>query len=260
MKPEPPILQFDSSQTAVVNPTDWHQPIDGIAPRAVITWMKDVHDMVIDKYDTVERHRLSVESADSIIYELEIDNTPVILAAAQVGAPISTILLETLIAIGCDTFISVGSSGGLTSQHPPSTVVVPTTTIRDEGTSYHYLPANTEASPDTAIQNLLWASLNDEGFTTTRGAVWTTDGLFRETRARVDQRISQGALAVDMEAAALAAAATFRGVQLGQIVYVADTLIEGSWDPEALVNPDTDFRYRLLLSTLRCCCAIPASH
>jgi len=181
----------------------------------------------------------------------------VVLAAAQIGAPASILLLETLIAIGCDTFISIGSSGGLTSEHPPSTVVVPTTTIRDEGTSYHYLPADTEASPDPAIQNLFKLHLKNDGFKTTRGAVWTTDGLFRETTKRVNNRLSKGAIAVDMEASALAAVATFRGVRIGQAVYIADTLFDNSWDPDALVNPDTDFRYRLLMSALQCCRSLP---
>ena len=58
---------------------------------------------------------------------------------------------------------------------------------------------------------------------------WTTDGLFRETRARMLSRKREGCLTVEMEAAAFFAVAQFRRVQFGQILYGGDDL-SARWD------------------------------
>ena len=59
---------------------------------------------------------------------------------------------------------------------------------------------------------------------------WTTDGLFRETRARMLARKREGCLTVEMEAAAFFAVAQFRRVQFGQILYGGDDLSGRKWD------------------------------
>ena len=248
MTNQPPILDFDAAQSAIINPSSWHQPIDDIPKQAVITWMADAHDQFIKQTKAEEIYRLEVESFTTPIYKVEFASSSLVLAVAQVGAPPSALLLETLIAVGCTTFIAVGSSGGLTDQHPPGSVIVPSTTIRDEGTSYHYLPADASARPDPATQARLLRQLQRDGFDTTPGTVWTTDAIYRETQTIVQQRVEQGAIAVDMESSALAAVATHRGVTFGHAVYIADTLHNNVWDPEALTNPDAAYRLRLLTS------------
>jgi purine-nucleoside phosphorylase len=59
---------------------------------------------------------------------------------------------------------------------------------------------------------------------------WTTDGIYRETRARMSRRRDEGCTAVEMEAAALFAVAQFRNVTLGQILYGGDNLDASQWD------------------------------
>ena len=56
------------------------------------------------------------------------------------------------------------------------------------------------------------------------GKTWTTDGLYRETRGKVDRRVAEGCLTVEMEAAAFFAVAAFRGVSFGQLLYAGDDL------------------------------------
>ncbi len=62
------------------------------------------------------------------------------------------------------------------------------------------------------------------------GPTWTTDGLYRETPARIARRRAAGCLTVEMEAAALFAIARFRGVELAQIVYAGDDVSGAKWD------------------------------
>lgn len=60
--------------------------------------------------------------------------------------------------------------------------------------------------------------LDDHGETCRLAKTWTTDGLFRETPAKIARRKSEGCLAVEMEAAALLAVVKFRNVSLGYLL------------------------------------------
>ena len=62
------------------------------------------------------------------------------------------------------------------------------------------------------------------------GKTWTTDGLYRETRGKVERRVAEGCLTVEMEAAAFFAVAAFRGVSFGQLLYAGDDLSGDAWD------------------------------
>jgi uridine phosphorylase len=62
------------------------------------------------------------------------------------------------------------------------------------------------------------------------GKAWSTDGIYRETRARATRRRDEGCLVVDMEAAALFAVARFRAVPLVYLLYAGDSLAGETWD------------------------------
>ena len=248
MTEQPPILEFDENPTAIIEPSMWHQRIDGLATAAVMTWMVDAHKRLINENPSRVVHRFTAESADIDIHQVELADGPVVAALAHVGAPVAGALFETLVAIGCTTVIAAGSSGGLVAEHPPGMVVVPDAAIRDEGVSYHYAPPARLAYPDAGLQAALREAFVDAEIAAVTGHVWTTDAFFRETADKVAARVAEGAIAVDMEASALATIAAFRGVRHGHAVYMADTLHGDEWDPTDLVQRDTAFRYRLLLT------------
>ena len=252
----PPILEFDAARRAIIEPSSWHQPLEGLPTRAVITWMSDAFERLITAWPSVERKRFVAETIDNPICEVTIDDERVVLALASVGAPATAALFETMIALGCTTFVAVGSSGGLVADLPPGTIVVPEAAIRDEGVSYHYAPPARLAHPDPAIQTALVDAFVEAGHTPVRGNVWTTDAFFRETADKVTARVGEGAVAVDMEAAALATIASFRDVRLGHAIYLADTLHSDEWDPTQLIERDTEFRYNLLLAAAAACISL----
>jgi len=252
----PPILEFDPTPSAIIEPGNWHKPIDGIATRAVITWMGDAFDCVTSEWPVIERKRFVAETINNPICEVTIEGRPIVIALASVGAPAAAALFETMIAIGCTTFVAVGSSGGLVPELPPGTVVVPDAAIRDEGVSYHYAPPDRLAYPDPEIQDALRRAFTEAGLAPAEGKVWTTDAFFRETAQKVSARVAEGAVAVDMEAASLATIALFRGVRLGHVVYLADTLHSDEWDPTELIERNTDFRYKLLMTAASACLSL----
>jgi uridine phosphorylase len=147
-----------------------------------------------------------------------------------VGAPLSTGLLEEVIARGCKKFIVIGSAGVLDSSISRGHLLVPTSAVRDEGTSYHYLPPGREVAAHPraiqAIETVLKKNEIDYLLTKT----WTTDAFYRETPNKIALRKSEGCLTVEMEAAALFAVAQFRKVMLGQILYGGDDVGGKEWN------------------------------
>lgn len=103
--------------------------------------------------------------------------------------------------------------------------------LRDEGTSHHYLPAGRHVDVDPAAVDVLTRLLDERGVAHQTGRVWTTDAPYRETPAKIESRRTEGCIAVEMEAAALAAVARFRGVPLGHLLYGGgDDLTGAAWD------------------------------
>lgn len=246
-----PILEFDPDRSAIIEPTMTRPPIEGFPARAVITWMRNAFDHFAGNQPVTEVSAFRLESASTPIYRHDTPDGPVVVALAPVGAATSAALVEELISSGCSAIFGVGSSGGLVADLAPGSVVVPTAAIRDEGVSYHYAPADTFAQLDASAQAVVAQTFSDAGFDVSSGITWTTDAFFRETEAKVARRQAQGANVVDMEAAALATVAAFRGVQYGAALYVADTLYGDEWDPTELVKQDLDYRYRLLLTAIQ---------
>ncbi len=67
-----------------------------------------------------------------------------------------------------------------------------------------------------------------------RGKTWSTDGFYRETPEKVRRRKESGAVCVDMECSALAAASAFRGLRFAEFFYAADLLDGNRWDARDL--------------------------
>ena len=102
--------------------------------------------------------------------------------------------------------------------------------MRDEGTSYHYLPPQREVIAQRPPIQALEDTLQGLNLPYILAKTWTTDALYRETTHRRSLRFSEGCRVVEMEAAALMAVAQFRQVELGQIVYAGDLVIPDGWD------------------------------
>ena len=109
-------------------------------------------------------------------------------------------------------------------------MIIPTGAVRDEGTSYHYAPADAEVAPHPRALAAIDAVLTEAGVPHDRGLVWTTDAFFRETPAKVARRREQGCITVEMEASAMFACAAFRGAAYGQLLYAGDDVTAAEWD------------------------------
>lgn len=120
-----------------------------------------------------------------------------------VGAPFAVLVAEQLFASGCRFVVSITSAGQIHASGPPPYFILIDRALRDEGTSLHYLPPAQFAAADPALVAPVRDALAATGMTVFTGATWTTDAPFRETQHAIDEARRQGALAVEMEAAAL---------------------------------------------------------
>ena len=161
----------------------------------------------------------------------------VVLTNFGIGAPLVTALSEEFIAWGVKRIVSISWGGGIATQLLPGEIVICDRALRDEGTSYHYLPAGKYAQASHALVNLLIESIRARNSTCQVGPTWTTDAPYRETRDEVKQYQSEGVKTVEMEIAALYALCQVRGVDVASVVVVGDSLAELRWQAPADVQP-----------------------
>jgi uridine phosphorylase len=224
-----PILEFDPSPTAVIEPTEHIDPTD-IPRRAVLCFFQDVIARAVEEFDGREIDEVRSEIGLVPVYEVTVAGSRIALVHPGVGAPLAAAFLEELIARGVSAVVACGGAGVLVRDVALGHVIVPTSAIRDEGTSYHYLPPSREVEATESAVEAIVATLERHGVPYVTGKTWTTDALYRETRAKLERRVEEGCLTVEMEAAAFFAVAKFRRIALGQILYAGDDLSGDVWD------------------------------
>jgi uridine phosphorylase len=188
-----------------------------------MSFMGDVLEDYVAAHDAVEVASYNSESRRFPIYRTNANGGTLGLMQAPVGAAAAAIALETLIGLGAKAVVACGGCGVL-SEIEPGEVLVPTSALRDEGVSYHYLAPAREVAVLPAAVSAIIKALEQRGVAYRKCKAWTTDALFRETADMVAYRKAEGYDVVDMECAALASVANFRGVAFGQLFYSGDTL------------------------------------
>ncbi len=146
------------------------------------------------------------------------------IVGCAVGASYAVLVAEQLFASGCRLLISMTSSGRLQPIRPPPYFILIDQALRDEGTSYHYLPPSDFAEADAAVIAALDGAFDGLREPVLRGATWTTDAPFRETERAIAAMTERGLLAVEMEAAALYAFAQACGHRVVCFAHVTNQM------------------------------------
>lgn len=224
-----PILEFDPNLDALINPGHSRLSIE-LAEHCVVCFFQDVIDELVHRGLALQVDTERSEIGTHPIYEFEFEGKRLTLFHPGVGAPLAAALLEEIIARGCRKFIACGGAGVLIPDLALGHIVVPTSAVRDEGTSYHYLPPSREVAASIDAVAAIEQTLSERGFAYLSAKTWTTDAIYRETVAKIAARRAEGCVTVEMEAAAFFAVAQFRGVTFGQMLYCGDDLSGATWD------------------------------
>jgi uridine phosphorylase len=153
-----------------------------------------------------------------------------------VGASFAVLVAEELFASGCRFLISVTSAGEIVPlpADTPTRFILIERALRDEGTSYHYLPPSTWSTLRPHLRSMFTDAFQSTSVPVTLGATWTTDGPFRETASAITRSRERGVLAVEMEAAALYAFAQATGNDVACFAQVTNKMatVEGDFEKE----------------------------
>ncbi len=236
MKPSSyPILEFDSEREAMIEPARVYKQLD-VPEHCVICFFKEVIDKIVDEKQAKIAATHHWEDGPHHLYEIEYQNRRLGFIHPSVGAPMAAGILEDMIARGCRKFVVCGGCGVLEKDMAVGHLVVVSGAVRDEGLSYHYLPASREVAANPLGMAALETVLKQKGLPYVVGKTWTTDAPYRETSAKIALRKSEGCLTVEMEAASLMAVARFRDVALGQVLYGGDDLSGEEWSDREWVS------------------------
>ena len=133
--------------------------------------------------------------------------------------------------------------------------MIPSSAVRDEGTSYHYCAPCRELEVDAEVVRRLESVLQKHHIDYEIGKTWTTDAFFRETRAKVNRRKSEGCIAVEMECSAFLAVAQFRDVVFGQYLAAGDDVSADEWDPR-YVNDRLSIQEKIFWLSVEACLSL----
>jgi len=175
--------------------------------------------------------RLVAQNREYTVYTGTLLGEKVSVCSTGIGGPSAAIAMEELVAIGADTFIRVGTCGGIQLKVRSGDIIVATGAVRQEGTSREYAPIEFPAVSDLEVTNALVQAAKDMGKTVYAGVVQAKDSFYGQHspgRMPVSGELLEkweawkrlGVLASEMESAALFTVAASLGVRCGSCFHV----------------------------------------
>lgn len=158
------------------------------------------------------------------MHVLEIDGISCAIVPRTIGGPYAVLVAEQLAASGARIVFGLTSAGRVSPSLQVPSLVVTTQAIRDEGTSYHYLPPEETIKAQPAVVEALLSEVSVIGLPVSAGLVWTTDAPYRETMEQLKRHAENGALAVEMQAASLLAFGAAREFPVGVVAHVTNAV------------------------------------
>ena len=216
--------------------------------------------------EKIARHfedaKLVADSREFVTYTGYLDGEKVSVTSTGIGGPSASIAMEELALSGADTFIRVGTCGGIDLDVKGGDIVVATGAVRMEGTSREYAPIEYPAVPDYEVTNALVESCRELGLPCHVGVVQCKDAFYGQhepERMPVSYELLNkweawkrlGCKASEMESAALFIAASHLRVRCG-----SNYLVVGNQERNAqgLYNPiihDTEAAITVAVGALR---------
>ena len=229
--------EFDPTETAIFNPSMVFEPIPGMPRVAVSCFSFVTFDRMLALFpDAIQIAELKCACQRFPVYKVRYMDVELALYMSAVGAPPCVGSQEEIYALGAECLVLFGTCGVLDREIADCAVILPTSALRDEGTSYHYAPPSDEIEVNVRYGQLFLEMMEELHLPCVTGKTWTTDSMYRETREKTARRKAAGCVCVDMECASVAAVAQFRKKEVLQFFYAADNLDSAEWDERSLSN------------------------
>ncbi len=227
--------EFDPCKEAIINPWNSIDPVEDFPDTVISIFSKQLFEKILAIFPEAKKIG-ETHDVDGVwpVYELNYGGYRFAYAKARVGASSCVGFFEDMLGMGGKRILLLGNCGVLDDNIEDCGIIIPTKAIRDEGTSYHYAPAADMIDVNHKYVDVFEQMLDELGYSYTEGITWTTDGFYRETRAKMERRKAMGAITVEMECSAMQAMCDFRGIEFFQFLYAGDSLAKPEWDPRSL--------------------------
>lgn len=231
------IDSFDSESEAKINP---HLKENAsVVDACIVTFSYIIEKYVQDNYDLKQIGQSVAVTGILPIYQFCHNGKKFAFLKTYAGASSCVATLEdTLSEFVTDKYIIFGGSGCLNKEIAHGKVIIPTEAYRDEGTSYHYVPASDYITVRNA--DIVAAFMKKSGIPFVKGKTWTTDAFYRETNNNFEKRKADGCISVEMECSAIQAMCDFRNLSLYMFLTCGDLLDA----PEHIFRNGVDKQYR----------------
>ena len=198
-------------------------PKGDVPPICILEFDGDITDWLIDH--GLARKFPSWSCFHTTMFSVDIEDVVCGIVPRTIGGPFAVLIAEQLAASGAKLIVGLTSAGRVAPDLPLPCLVVITGAIRDEGTSFHYLPPGIEVTcPLPEMTMPLEEELSGTGWSVRSGKVWTTDAPYRETKAQLQRWSNEAVLAVEMQAASLFAFGAARGMPVVSIAMVSNAV------------------------------------
>ena len=232
------IHAYDESEP-LFGPQDFYGPQQHLCETCILTFSHVILEEMKRRFDLRQAAKIGASNGGFPIYSFEYEGRTLGVCLSGIGSTLAgTNAIEINWLTGATKFIMFGSAGSLNRAATKGKYVLPTEAYRDEGLSYHYAPP----ADYIRIRNSdrLAALFDELGLPWVQGKVWTTDGVYRETRAKTAARQREGCLAVEMELAGVQAVCDFHGFELYNFLVTGDVLDAPTYEIGELSSANHD--------------------
>lgn len=223
-----PVCEYDTSREPIIKPADFLEKC--LPEKCVITFFRKELDQFVNEHNLTIIGHLHSEVLDIPIYEYRDSKEHFCITMPFSTAPGAAGTIEELYAMGCNKFVICGGAGALVKGSKVGEIIIPTSAVRDEGTSYHYVEPSREIACHKLTVEATIAILAEMGVPFATGKTWTTDAMYRETPDMIERRRNEGCVTVEMEAAAFFAVSKYYDIPLVQLLYAGDDVSGSTWD------------------------------
>ena len=231
---------YDAATEPLISPGHFYGSRGDFADVCIALLSHEIHRILLESYDCTRVGSMIACNGDTAIYAFEKEGVRIAFYLSAMGSAIAGHqVIESSWITGADRFIMFGSAGSLDDEKTRGRYVIPDRAFRGEGLSQYYAPAADYI--DIRCADEVAAVFDKLGLPYVRGAVWTTDSMYRETEGLARARRSEGCIAVEMEVAGVQAVCDYHGFRLYDFLETGDVLMESDYDvgtlQEANHNP-----------------------
>ena len=205
---------------------------------------------------------LIADSREYVTYTGTVDGIKVSVCSTGIGGPSAAIAMEELVNCGADTFIRVGTCGGMQQQVLSGDLVIATGAVRMEGTGQEYAPLEYPAVSDFEVLKALEEAAGKLSMRRHIGVVHCKDAFYGQHNPELlpqssillqkwDAYMKMGCLASEMESAALFIVSNYRKVRCGTVLLVMANQTRAKLGLDNPIVHDTDCAIRTAIEAVR---------